>query len=207
MKAPFSWPNDSEAIRSLGIAAQFTPTNGRDLRSDLRWIARATSSLPVPVSPITSTVESLGAALEIRDSFRFSMRERFQQSLRTSMSCRFPRGGRRFPVVTFLQLACGLQCRSRPQRTARYLSLCVDQRIVSDQKPAILSVVSKQPRFVLIRRVSLRPPLDLFQVIRMKSCLRTFFLPLLGVAGRKNSARLDWQEMGFSPGPMTATCC
>ncbi len=68
MKAPFSWPNNSEAIRSRGIAAQFTLTNGRAERPDRRWMARATSSLPVPVSPVIRTVESLGATLEMRES-------------------------------------------------------------------------------------------------------------------------------------------
>ena len=68
MKAPFSCPNNSEAISSRGIAAQFTLMNARVLRSDRRWMARATSSLPVPVSPVMSTVESLRATLETRES-------------------------------------------------------------------------------------------------------------------------------------------
>jgi hypothetical protein len=33
-----------------------TATNGRSLRGDRTWIARATSSLPVPDSPVISTV-------------------------------------------------------------------------------------------------------------------------------------------------------
>src|SRR5450432_435080 len=59
------------------------------------------------------------------------------------------------------------------------LSPFVMQRIVIDQKPAILSVVSPQPRFVLVRGTAMRSPLDLFQIIRMKPRLSVFTLPLL----------------------------
>ena len=61
MNAPFSWPKSSEAIRDCGIAAQLTLTNAREDRRDRLWIARAMSSLPVPVSPVMRTVESVGA--------------------------------------------------------------------------------------------------------------------------------------------------
>ena len=68
MKAPFSCPNSSEAISSRGMAAQFTATNAFDERPDRRWMARAISSLPVPVSPVIRTVESLRATLDTRES-------------------------------------------------------------------------------------------------------------------------------------------
>ena len=45
--------------RAAGIAAQLTATNGPAARRPWRWIARATTSLPVPVSPVISTVASL----------------------------------------------------------------------------------------------------------------------------------------------------
>jgi hypothetical protein len=51
-----------------GIAVQFTFTNAREARFDRRWMARATSSLPVPVSPLMRTDELLGATLEMRES-------------------------------------------------------------------------------------------------------------------------------------------
>jgi hypothetical protein len=38
-----------------GIALQFTGMNGRLARADVRWMAAATSSLPVPLSPSTRT--------------------------------------------------------------------------------------------------------------------------------------------------------
>ena len=41
------------------IAAQLIATKGRSARRLLPWIARATSSLPVPLSPVIKTVESL----------------------------------------------------------------------------------------------------------------------------------------------------
>ena len=59
---PFSWPNSSDSISSSGIAAQLTCTNRSRLRRLLRWIVRATSSLPTPLSPRSSTVALVGAA-------------------------------------------------------------------------------------------------------------------------------------------------
>ena len=63
VNAPFSWPNSSLSSRPVGIAAQFSLTNVRALRPLRLWIARAISSLPVPVSPWMSTVESVGATI------------------------------------------------------------------------------------------------------------------------------------------------
>ena len=61
VNAPFSWPNSSDSISSEGTAAQLTLTNGRSRRALRSWIARATSSLPVPVSPRMHTRDSVGA--------------------------------------------------------------------------------------------------------------------------------------------------
>ena len=56
MNAPLTWPNSSDSSRLSGIAAQLILISGRS-RSALRaWIARAISSLPVPVSPVISVV-------------------------------------------------------------------------------------------------------------------------------------------------------
>ena len=65
VNAPFSWPNSSDSISSSGMAAQLIFTNGLSARSPLRWISQATSSLPVPLSPVISTVACAGAALAI----------------------------------------------------------------------------------------------------------------------------------------------
>jgi hypothetical protein len=51
-------------MSELGIAAQFTLTNARADRRDRLWIARATNSFPVPVSPVMRTVESVGATFD-----------------------------------------------------------------------------------------------------------------------------------------------
>ena len=53
--------------RSAGMAPQFTATKGR-LRRGLRsWMARAQTSLPVPDSPSTRTVESWPATWRISE--------------------------------------------------------------------------------------------------------------------------------------------
>ena len=66
MKAPRSWPNSSRLEQLLG---QRGAVDGDERalapRATSVWMARATSSLPVPVSPVTSTVASaLGGALD-----------------------------------------------------------------------------------------------------------------------------------------------
>ena len=61
-------------MREGGIAAQFTLMKARADRGDRLWIARATSSFPVPVSPVISTVESVGATLDTCASTRSDRR-------------------------------------------------------------------------------------------------------------------------------------
>ena len=58
---PFSWPKSSLSIRLGGTAPQSKTTNGPRARGLASWIARASTSLPVPVSPISVSVTSLGA--------------------------------------------------------------------------------------------------------------------------------------------------
>ncbi len=47
------------------MAAQLTATNGPRRRAEWSWIVRAMSSFPVPLSPSTSTVASVGATCSI----------------------------------------------------------------------------------------------------------------------------------------------
>ena len=61
VNAPFSWPNNSDSISSAGTAAQFRVTNGPARRALCSCSVRATSSLPVPVSPRMQTRVSLAA--------------------------------------------------------------------------------------------------------------------------------------------------
>ena len=55
VKAPFSCPNRIDSTRFSGRAPQLTVTKGLPRRSELPWIARASSSLPTPDSPSIST--------------------------------------------------------------------------------------------------------------------------------------------------------
>ena len=61
VKAPRAWPNSSDSSSDSDSAVQLTGTNGRCARVEREWMARATSSFPVPDSPITSTVALDGA--------------------------------------------------------------------------------------------------------------------------------------------------
>ena len=61
VKAPRSWPNISDSSRSGGIAPQLTAMKGWFVRLLWAWMKRAISSLPVPLSPMISTVESVAA--------------------------------------------------------------------------------------------------------------------------------------------------
>ena len=55
VKAPFSWPKSSDSSSESGIAARLTATKGCARRGLWLWMARATSSLPVPLSAVIST--------------------------------------------------------------------------------------------------------------------------------------------------------
>jgi hypothetical protein len=59
VNAPFSWPKSSLSSRLSGIAPQLIATNGPFLRGELKWMARASTSLPLPLSPRINTSESL----------------------------------------------------------------------------------------------------------------------------------------------------
>ena len=58
VNAPFSWPNSSDSMSDSAMAEQLTGTNGPSRRPERAWSARATSSLPVPVSPRIVTAAS-----------------------------------------------------------------------------------------------------------------------------------------------------
>jgi hypothetical protein len=61
VKAPFSWPNNSDSMSDSGKAAQLTPINGPAARWLSSWIARASISFPVPFSPLSKTVAQVSA--------------------------------------------------------------------------------------------------------------------------------------------------
>ena len=58
VKAPFSWPKSSLASSSSVKTAQLSARNGRSRRGLVSWISRATSPLPTPLSPVSSTLQS-----------------------------------------------------------------------------------------------------------------------------------------------------
>ena len=61
VNAPLTWPKSSLSSTFSLSAAQLSGTNGLFLRGLLMWMALATSSLPVPLSPVISTVAYVGA--------------------------------------------------------------------------------------------------------------------------------------------------
>ena len=65
MKEPLAWPNSSLSSMLSGRAPAFTGTKGPLARALWAWTARATSSLPTPVSPTISTGASERAATSI----------------------------------------------------------------------------------------------------------------------------------------------
>ncbi len=71
VKAPRSWPNNSESMRVAGIAPQSTMTKGLARRA-LSWCTVCASrSLPVPLSPVMRTVVSVAATRRARPSRSF----------------------------------------------------------------------------------------------------------------------------------------
>ena len=58
---PFLWPNSSLSTSDSDSAEMFTVTKGLSDRRPVRWIIRAMSSFPVPLSPVMRTVVSLAA--------------------------------------------------------------------------------------------------------------------------------------------------
>ena len=61
VKLPFSWPKSSLSSSVSGIDEHCSVTKGCDARGPAAWIARASSPLPVPLSPVSSTVACAGA--------------------------------------------------------------------------------------------------------------------------------------------------
>ena len=63
VKEPLTWPNSSDSSRVSGMAPQLTATKGRSVRGESSCKARAASSLPVPDSPMSSTLVLVEATL------------------------------------------------------------------------------------------------------------------------------------------------
>ncbi len=65
VKAPLQWPNNSDSRRFSGSALQLMGMKGANWRRLLKCSARATSSLPVPLSPRIRIVLSVSATRSI----------------------------------------------------------------------------------------------------------------------------------------------
>ena len=72
VKAPLAWPKSSLSMRFSGIDAQFMGTNALSRRELARCSAWAISSLPVPVSPVMSTEQSVSATRRTMSNTRSS---------------------------------------------------------------------------------------------------------------------------------------
>ena len=70
VKAPFTCPKSVDSSKSGGSDPLLTATNIWSARGELAWMALATSSFPVPVSPVIRMVERLEATWATRSSMR-----------------------------------------------------------------------------------------------------------------------------------------
>ncbi|MNN36180.1 hypothetical protein D3C81_1500640 [compost metagenome] len=64
VKAPLTWPKNSDSISVSGMAPQLTAINGCEARALIAWMARAARSLPLPDSPLMTTGAMLRASRE-----------------------------------------------------------------------------------------------------------------------------------------------
>ena len=123
---PRSMPKSSDSSRVSGSAAQLIATNGFSARSLRAWIMRATSSLPVPLSPVTSTEICEGATRDTRSSTRRAAGE--------SPTKRRPAAAR--PVSSrSRRFSSSRRSRSRVRRSRwRRFSIAMPQRPASDTR-------------------------------------------------------------------------
>ena len=68
VNAPFTWPNNSLSKIPSARPPVFTVTRGRAARKEAECSVCATSPLPVPFSPVISTLASEGPTREITSS-------------------------------------------------------------------------------------------------------------------------------------------
>ena len=70
-KAPFSWPKSSLSARFSGMALMLSARYGPLARPERPWMVRASTSLPVPLSPSMSTGTSDGAMRSAMETISF----------------------------------------------------------------------------------------------------------------------------------------
>ena len=76
VKAPRTWPKSSLSSSSPGRAAALTATKGPLRRGEWAWMMRAMTSLPVPLSPVMRTVDSLCCSVSMSRKTRAMALER-----------------------------------------------------------------------------------------------------------------------------------
>ena len=110
VNAPLRWPKNSDSNSASGIAVQFTATKGCDARRLARCTARASSSLPVPLSPWMRMLESVCATLRAEASndsisgLRVTISARHALSSRVSLTG-LPEARNALPIVA---VSCSL---------------------------------------------------------------------------------------------------
>ena len=93
VKAPLTWPNISLSKTPSERPPALMHKSGRPARGEMACSRRATTSLPVPCSPVMSTFASLGPARAISSgasslrSRLSSSRRRLRRSARPSSTC------------------------------------------------------------------------------------------------------------------------
>ena len=107
VNAPRAWPNTSFSNRWSGSAPQSTGMKGPRWRLLNRWVTRAQSSLPVPVSPVSRTGASLAPNIETCPST-------LRKAGSRPTSCSKPISAVRLASISFRSLAP--HARKRPIR-------------------------------------------------------------------------------------------
>jgi len=87
--APFCAPNNSRSASASGMVAQLTATNGPSAPRLARWNNRAASSLPEPLSPVSTRVSPRRAARWILSQAARSEGPTTVESMRTTPPSRY----------------------------------------------------------------------------------------------------------------------
>ena len=137
-----AWPNSSLSSTPLASAPQLSATNGPLARELAAWMARAKSSLPVPVSASSSTGRSV-AAKRVAASFAATStgvgRRTPAQRPRamTRLCTRWSRGRRRTAVATPRRSSCApAHRRDHARLLCRASSRCTRMAKVRPPAPA-----------------------------------------------------------------------
>src|SRR5687768_2028460 len=123
VKEPFLCPKSSDSSSPSGIAPQFTATKGAPERGLARWMARASSSLPVPDCPKMHTLASEAATRRAWASKSSIEEERVMSSERQFSIC--PAGGleRRIASATVSSSTLGSKGLVRNENTPRRVAV------------------------------------------------------------------------------------